>query len=114
MNNTVVRCFIFNGGGSTFSNDFVIVIDSGSPSSPLPGTGSGSSSTDVIIIAVVAGGGGLLALFCLLFAIAAIIWGYKRGRSPYRKLKQPDYAEIAYGDVKDDVVIPKKLADVRL
>jgi hypothetical protein len=45
--------------------------------------------------------------------MTALAWGWKRGRSPYRKLKQPDYAAIAYGDVKDDVVIPKRKADVR-
>lgn len=75
---------------------------------------SSSDSTNITIIAAAAGGGGgLVVLCCLLLVMAALSWGWKRGRSPYRKLKQPDYAEIAYGDVKNDVVIPKRQADVR-
>jgi len=75
---------------------------------------SSSDSTNIKIIAAAAGGGGgLVVLCCLMLVMAALSWGWKRGRSPYRKLKQPDYAQIAYGDVKNDVVIPKRQADVR-
>jgi hypothetical protein len=44
--------------------------------------------------------------------VAAVVWGARRGRSPYRKLVQPDYEAVAYGDVKEDVVLPKKQQEV--
>lgn len=116
-NNTVVRCIIFNGGGSVVSSNITVRVNA-APVVPPDGGGGGSGgdsssdSTNITIIAAAAGGGGgLVVLCCLMLVMAALSWGWKRGRSPYRKLKQPDYAEIAYGDVKNDVVIPKRQAD---
>jgi hypothetical protein len=74
----------------------------------------GSDDTTIAIIAgAVGGGGGLLLLCCLALAVGAFVWGWRRGRSPYRRLKQPDYDAIAYGDVTGDVALPKKQLDVR-
>jgi hypothetical protein len=61
------------------------------------------------LVGGIAGGvGGGLLLCCLLLVVAVVVWGERRGRSPYHKLVQPDYEAVAYGDVKEDVVLPKK------
>ena len=148
-NGTVVRCLIFNGGGSILTNNFTIVVN-GAPVGPFIPSGCvcvrvcvcacacacacacvvcgdlpcvvcrvcrvrrGSDDTTIAIIAgAVGGGGGLLLLCCLALAVGAFVWGWRRGRSPYRRLKQPDYDAIAYGDVTSDVALPKKQLDVR-
>lgn len=72
----------------------------------------GGSSDSALIGGVAGGVGGGLLLCCLLLVVAAIVWGARRGRSPYRKLVQPDYEAVAYGDVKEDVTLPKKQQEV--
>jgi hypothetical protein len=36
----------------------------------------------------------------------------RRRRSAFRKLTQPNYETVAFGDVKEDVALPKKQAGV--
>jgi hypothetical protein len=70
------------------------------------------SSDAALIGGVVGGVGGALFLLCLLLLLLAIIAVSRRRRSAYRKLKQPDFEAIAFGDVKEDVVLPKKQMEV--
>lgn len=108
VNDEEIRCVIYNSGGSITSNNFTIDITS-------PDSSSGDSTNNTLLIAVLAGGigGGLLA-FCLLLIIilVVLIFVVRRRRSPYRKLKEPDWEEVAFGDVKEDISIPKKLLEV--
>jgi HAMP domain-containing protein len=57
-------------------------------------------------------GGGLLVCLLLLLLIAVVLVATRRRRGAYRKLSQPDYEEVAFGDVKGDVTLPKKQAEV--
>jgi hypothetical protein len=75
-------------------------------------TGSSSSLDSALIGSIARGVGSSLLLCCLLLVMAVVIWGACRGRSPYHKLVQLDYEAVAYGDVKEDVVLPKKLQEV--
>jgi hypothetical protein len=57
-------------------------------------------------------GGGLLACLLLLLVIAVALVATRRRKAAYHKLRQPDYEEVAFGDVKGDVTLPKKQAEV--
>ena len=57
------------------------------------------------------GGAGLFCLLLLLLALVALVLARRRnGQRKMRKLTQPDYAELAYGDV-DNVSLPKRKAE---
>ena len=53
-----------------------------------------------------------MCLLLLLVIAVALIATRRRKATAYRKLKQPDYEEVAFGDVKGDVALPKKQAEV--
>jgi hypothetical protein len=65
-----------------------------------------------IVGGVVGGAVGLLCLLQVLLAVLAVLLARRRTGQKLRKLVQPDYAELAYGDV-ENVVVPKKNAEVR-
>jgi hypothetical protein len=64
-----------------------------------------------IVGGAVGGGVGLVCLLLLLLALVVLVLARRRnGRRQMRKLTQPDYAELAYGDV-DNVSLPKRKAE---
>ena len=75
---------------------------------------SGGDSDDAALIGGIVGGigGGLLLCLLLLLVIAVVLVATRRGQGAYRKLRQPDYEEVAFGDVKGDVTLPKKQTEV--
>ena len=59
----------------------------------------------------VGGGAGLFCLLLLLLALVALVLARRRnGQRKMRKLTQPDYAALAYGDV-ENVSLPKRKAE---
>lgn len=104
---SVIRCLVYTTGGGTFTNNFTVVISEAIPSS------TGGDSDGALIGGIVGGvGGGLLLCLLLLLVIAVVLMATRRRRATaYRKLKQPDYEEVAFGDVKGDVTLPKKQAE---
>jgi len=58
--------------------------------------------------------GGAAGLFCLLLVVLVVLalMVAKRKGHTQRKLRQPDYLALAYGDL-DGVSFPKKKAEVR-
>ncbi|ELR25191.1 GTPase-activator protein for Ras family GTPase [Acanthamoeba castellanii str. Neff] len=104
---SVIRCLVYTTGGGTFTNNFTVVISEAIPSS------TGGDSDAALIGGIVGGvGGGLLLCLLLLLVIAVVLMATRRRRATaYRKLKQPDYEEVAFGDVKGDVTLPKKQAE---
>ncbi|ELR10938.1 GTPaseactivator protein for Ras-like GTPase [Acanthamoeba castellanii str. Neff] len=116
-NNQSIRCLVTNTGGETYSGTYVVRIGAAAASpSANPGSGGGDSSGDdtnigAIVGGAVGGGVGLVCLLLLLLALVVLVLARRRnGRRQMRKLTQPDYAELAYGDV-DNVSLPKRKAE---
>jgi hypothetical protein len=113
INNQTIRCLVTSSGGSTASERYVVMVVAATPS-PSPMAIPGSSSNVGAIVGGVVGGAG--ALFCLLLILmvilAVVLTRHQRGRHAQKKLIQPDYAALAYGDL-DNVALPKKKAEVR-
>lgn len=76
-------------------------------SRPIP---SESDSTGAIAGGVVGGVAGLCLLMLLVLAVLAFIFNRKRLMNQHRELKQPDYEQLAYGDVLDASLSRKQAA----
>jgi hypothetical protein len=72
-----------------------------------------SSNVGAIVGGVVGGSAGLFCLLLLLLALLALVLARRRSgrRREMRKLTQPDYAALAYGDV-ENVALAKRKAEV--
>ena len=74
---------------------------------------SDDTNIGAIVGGAVGGGVGLVCLLLLLLALVVLVLARRRnGRRQMRKLTQPNYAELAYGDV-DNVSLPKRKAEAR-
>jgi hypothetical protein len=74
--------------------------------------GDSSSSDAALIGGIVGGVGGAFLLLCLLMLLLLLLVLSRRRRSAFRKLTQPNYETVAFGDVKEDVALPKRQAGV--
>jgi hypothetical protein len=117
INNQTIRCLVTSSGGSAASESYVVMVVAATPSPSrmaIPDSDGGSSSNVGAIVGGVVGGAG--ALFCLLLilmvVLAIVLTRRQRGRHAQKKLLQPDYVALAYGDL-DNVALPKKKAEVR-
>jgi hypothetical protein len=89
------RCYVSSRGGYFFTDPTTVrVLNSGD------GVITDDSDSDFPAgaIAGIVVGAFLLCLIALLLAILVVVLIVRRRRSPYRKLKQPDYQQLAFAD----------------
>jgi hypothetical protein len=86
------RCSVISAGGFLFTDPTTVRVVTGGS------TDDSGSDFPVGAIAGIVVGCALLCCLILLVAALVVLVIVRRRRSPYRKLKQPDYDELAFGD----------------
>lgn len=107
----VIRCLITNSANFTTSTAYTVVLVSAlpSPSAPtVPLPGDGGSDSGPIVGGVVGGVAGFVLLLLLVLLVLGILLARRSGRRRrQKKLRQPNFSVLAYGEVKDAGSIPK-------
>lgn len=111
INNQTISCLVSSTGGVAWSARYTVNLVAATPSAS-PVTISGGSSTDIaaIVGGAVGGAVGLFFLLLVVLVVLALVVAKRKGHSQ-RKLRQPDYIALAYGDLNGGDSFPKRKAE---
>lgn len=98
----VIRCLITSSGSFITTSTFTLSIGSAQPSPSPQNPSSSGSDSGAIIGGVVGGMAGLALLLLLLLLILIVIILRRNNRRRQKRLRQPDYVELAYGSPKNE------------